>query len=157
MHTQGVDECPGGAEATPPVWLVRSECRGCGLSVGCEAPVAEVLGLVDRLVWSDDALHRLSRMPPYVASLVKAEVEDYARRKGQRVVTLEVMAEARQGGAVGWEPEAEQRLVNVPAPVRAMARMELERTAVERGLSRVTVALMEEVKARYFGMAAQKQ
>jgi hypothetical protein len=46
-------------------------------------------------------------------------------------------------------------LDNVPAPVRAMARIELERTAAERGHSRITVALMEEVKAKYFGMAAK--
>lgn len=156
MHTEGVDECPGGADPTPPLWLVRSECLGCGLSVGCEAPAAEVIGLVDRLLWTDDAAHALSRKPPHVAALVKQDVEGYARSKGQRVVTLAVMAQARQGGEVGWEPEAEQRLVNVPAPVRAMARMELERTAIERGLARVTVSLMEEVKARYFGMAASK-
>jgi hypothetical protein len=37
-----------------------------------------------------------------------------------------------------------------------MARIELERTAMDRGLSRVTVPLMEEVKAKYFGMGAQK-
>jgi hypothetical protein len=37
-----------------------------------------------------------------------------------------------------------------------MARLELERTAAERGQACVTVALMEEVKARYFGMAASK-
>jgi hypothetical protein len=53
---------------------------------------------------------------------------------------------------VVWDAEAERRLANVPAPVRAMARVELERTAAERGELRVTVALMEEVKARYFGM-----
>jgi hypothetical protein len=69
---------------------------------------------------------------------------------------MALMAQARQGGVVAWEPEAEQRLVNVPGPVRAMAKLELERTAIERGLSQVTVALMEEVKARYFGMAASK-
>jgi hypothetical protein len=48
-------------------------------------------------------------------------------------------------------------LDNVPAPVRAMARVELERTAAERGQARITVALMEEVKAKYFGMAAQSK
>jgi hypothetical protein len=37
-----------------------------------------------------------------------------------------------------------------------MARIELERTAADRGEARITVALMEEVKARYFGMSAQK-
>ena len=67
------------------------------------------------------------------------------------------MNQARQGGQVDWEPEAERRLENVPAPVRAMARIELERTAAERGVSRVTVSLMDEVKARYFGMASVKR
>jgi hypothetical protein len=37
-----------------------------------------------------------------------------------------------------------------------MARIELERTAAERGASRVTVALMEDVKAKYFGMGSKK-
>jgi hypothetical protein len=41
--------------------------------------------------------------------------------------------------------------------VRAMARIELERTAADRGDTRITVALMEEVKARYFGMASSKK
>jgi len=35
-----------------------------------------------------------------------------------------------------------------------MARVELERTALDRGMAEVTVSLMEEVKARYFGMRA---
>ncbi|MFB3136794.1 MAG: PCP reductase family protein, partial [Nitrospirales bacterium] len=62
------------------------------------------------------------------------------------------LAEARNRGSVSWNSEAESRLARVPAPVRAMARMELERTALDRGMSEVTVSLMEEVKARYFGM-----
>jgi hypothetical protein len=65
------------------------------------------------------------------------------------------MEQAKTGDVVSWDPEAEQRLANVPAAVRVMARIELERTAVDRGANRVTVKIMEEVKARYFGMAAQ--
>ncbi|OGX03866.1 MAG: hypothetical protein A3K11_10460 [Nitrospirae bacterium RIFCSPLOWO2_12_FULL_63_8] len=65
------------------------------------------------------------------------------------------MAQARNGGTVAWDHDAEQRLDNVPGPVRAMAKVELERTALERGQARVTIALMEEVKAKYFGMAAK--
>ncbi|RMH06538.1 MAG: hypothetical protein D6704_07200, partial [Nitrospirae bacterium] len=52
---------------------------------------------------------------------------------------------------------AEKRLRNVPPAVRAMARTELERTALKRGLSTVTVSLMEEVKTRYFGIATKSQ
>ncbi len=154
MHTQGVDEQPDpraegrGAAA----WLVRCECLACGLLVGLDASSEEALALVDRLMWTDDAQHMLERMPPYVAPLVKAEVEEYARAQGRKVVTMTLLGQARQGGAVGWDAEAERRLDNVPAPVRVMARLELERTAIEKGDGRVTVSLMEEVKARYFGM-----
>lgn len=154
MHTQGVEEREG-ADGDP-AWLVRSECLGCGLRLGCEARPAEALLLVDRLIWTDEARHRLERMPPYVAPLVQREIEEYGRAKEQRVITLALMAQARNGEEVSWDSEAEQRLANVPASVRAMAKVELERTAIMQGLSRVTVSVMEEVKARYFGFAGRR-
>ena len=153
MHTEGVEERMG---SRPPTWFVRFECCGCHWKVGMEVPVEETTALVDRLMWTDEARHVLDRMPPYAAPLVRHDVEEYARSKGQRVITFTVLAQARNGGSVAWDPEAERRLDNVPGPVRAMAKVELERTALERGEARVTVALMEEVKAKYFGMAAQK-
>ncbi len=153
MDTEGVEERVG--ENNSESWLVRTLCVGCGLRVGAEGPPETVVALVDRVIWSDDARHVLDRMPPYVAPLYRDEVEAYAKSKDQRVVTWALLAQARQGGAVAWDVEAEQRLHNVPAPVRAMARMELERTAADKGLSRVTVSLMEEVKARYFGLSAK--
>lgn len=151
MHTEGVDEAASGPDADR--WLVRSECCGCGWKVGLEAPAREALLLVDRLIWSDDARHVLDRMPPYVATLYRADIEDYARAKRCKVVTWDLLNEARQGEPIAWDPEAARRLENVPAPVRSMAKVELERTAAEKGMSRVTIALMEEVKARYFGFA----
>ncbi len=154
MHTEGVEER---MEHRPPTWLVRFECCGCQSLFGMEAPADEAAKLVDRLMWTDEARHVLDRMPPYVAPLVRQEAEDYARSKGQRVISFTLLAQARNGGTVAWDPEAERRLDNVPGPVRAMAKVELERTALERGQARVTVALMEEVKAKYFGMAEQKQ
>ena len=153
MHTEGVEER---MESRPPTWFVRFECCGCHWKVGMEVPVEETTALVDRLMWTDEARHVLDRLPPYVAPLVRHDVEEYARSKGQRVITFTVLAQARNGGSVAWDPEAERRLDNVPGPVRAMAKVELERTALERGEARVTVALMEEVKAKYFGMAASK-
>jgi hypothetical protein len=54
---------------------------------------------------------------------------------------------------VEWSPDAALRLDNVPPGIRAMAKIELERTALDRGMPEVTVTLMEEVKTRYFGMA----
>ena len=153
MHTEGIEER---MDAPAPAWFVRFECCGCHWKVGTEAQAEEAARLVDRLMWTDEARHVLDRLPPYVAPLVHQEAEDYARSKDRRVITFTLLAQARNGGAVAWEPEAERRLDRVPGPVRAMAKVELERTALERGQSTVTVALMEEVKAKYFGMAASK-
>jgi hypothetical protein len=107
-------------------------------------------------MWSDDAIHRLDRMPPYLAPLVRSEVEQDMRVRGEQVVTYDTLLRPRTGERIKWTSEAERRLERVPAPMRAMARIELERTAADRGAARITVALMEEVKARYFGMGARK-
>lgn len=153
MHTEGVEE--RAYEDGAPQWFIRSECRGCGLKVGADVQAGQTNGLVDRLTWTDDALHRLERIPPYAAPFVRAEVEEHVSARGERVITYEALLRPRTGERIEWEPEAEQRLERVPAPVRAMARVELERTAADRGTARVTVALMEEIKAKYFGMGAK--
>jgi len=150
MHTEGVDEYWNDAGASE--WMVRLECRRCAVHVGAVGKPDEAVKLVDRFMWSDDARHALDRLPPYVQSLVKPEAETFARSRQQRVMTWALLNQVRNGGEVEWDIDAEQRLEKVPAPVRAMARQELERTALDKGQSHVTVALMEEVKGRYFGM-----
>ena len=153
MHTEGIEERAdvNGSQQ----WFIRSECRGCGLKVGVDVPAGQGHGFVDRLIWTDEALHRLERMPPYLGPLFREEVDQDMRARQERVVTYESLLQPRGSARVQWEPEAEGRLHNVPAPVRAMAKVELERTAVERGTGLVTVALMEEVKAKYFGLGAR--
>jgi hypothetical protein len=154
MHTEGIEERVSDDGA--PQWFIRSECGGCGLKVGIDVPAGQNHGLVDRMMWTDDALHRLDRLPPYLAPLLRDEVEQDVRARDERVVAYDTLLRPRTGAQIVWEPEAERRLDNVPAPVRAMAKIELERTAAERGETRITVALMEEVKAKYFGMAAKQ-
>jgi len=154
MHTEGIEERTG--TDAGEIWFVRFECRGCGLRVGVDVPVVEASALVDRVMWTDDAWHCLERVPPYITALIQEQVESYARIHHHRVITYDLFLQAKIGESIAWDAEAERRLNNVPPPVRAMARVELERTAAERGQARVTVALMEEVKARYFGMAVQK-
>jgi hypothetical protein len=155
MHTEGIEERirHDGADE----WFIRSECLGCGFKVGVDVPVGQTYGLVDRLIWTDDALHRLERMPPYLASLYRTEIDQDAQRRGERVIAYDTLLGPRAGEQIVWDAEAERRLGNVPAPVRTMAKIELERTAAERGASCVTVELMEEVKAKYFGMSNVKR
>lgn len=154
MHTEGIEE--HGGESGALQWFIRSECKGCGLKVGVDVPEGQTHGLVDRLMWTDQALHRLDRLPPYVAILLQKDVEQDVRQRDSLVVSYDALLRSQIGERMEWEPEAERRLERVPAPVRAMARIELERTAADRGLSRITVSLMEEVKAKYFGMGSSK-
>jgi Proto-chlorophyllide reductase 57 kD subunit len=153
MHTEGIEERI--SEEGSQQWFIRSECRGCGVKIGVDVPAGQVSGLVDRLMWTDDALHRLERMPPYLAPLFRDEVEQDLRARGERVATYDSLLRPRTSQPMEWEPEAERRLNNVPAAVRTMAKIELERTAAQRGVGRITVALMEEVKAKYFGLGAK--
>jgi hypothetical protein len=153
MHTEGIEERV--YEDGASQWFIRSECRGCGFKVGVDVPAGQTQGFVDRLMWTDEALHRLERMPPYLLPFFREEVEQDVRGRGERVISYDTLLRPRTGARIEWEPEAERRLDNVPAPVRAMAKIELERTAAERGTARITVALMEEVKAKYFGMGAK--
>jgi proto-chlorophyllide reductase subunit len=153
MHTEGIEE--RAYDDGVLQWFIRSECRGCGFKVGVDVPAGQLSGLVDRMIWTDEARHRLERMPPYLVPFFQEEVEQDIRARGECVVSYDMLLRPRTGERIEWEPEAERRLDNVPAPVRTMAKIELERTAAERGTNRITIALMEEVKARYFGMGTK--
>lgn len=135
--------------------FLHFSCLSCGWACGLEADTQEASPLLESPVWTDEAQHCLDRLPPYVEPLVREEVETYAGQKQLTLISTGLITEARNQGTVAWHPDAEGRLSRVPAPVRAMAKVELERTALDRGMPEVTVTLMEELKARYFGMAAR--
>ena len=140
-------------ELSSDALFVRFNCGHCGLSVGVEGTVKELDLLVPGIIWTDEAIYQMSRLSPYVATLVRKEVEIFAHTQQQRILTYSRVITARNKGMVEWSPDAALRLDNVPPGIRAMAKIELERTALDRGMPAVTVTLMEEVKTRYFGMA----
>ena len=154
MHTEGIEE--RAYEDGAPQWFIRSECKGCGFTLGVDVPAGQTNQFVDRLMWTDEALHRLDRLPPYLVPFYRDEVERNVKARDERVVTYDSLLRPQTAERIEWDAEAERRLENVPAPVRAMAKIELERTAAERGARRITMALMEEVKAKYFGMGAKR-
>ena len=130
-------------------------CVSCSLRIGAEGEESDLSPILTGRIWTDEALYHLDRMPPYIEMLVRQDVETYAGETSQNLITRAFMIQAQNQGTVEWDPDAEERMEKVPSPVRAMARIELERTALDRGLPSVTVELMEELKARYFGMATQ--
>ena len=139
-------------EESPLSYHLRLCCTECASWVTASGRLEDITPLVQRTLWSNEARHELDRLPPYVESLVREEVEAYAEKAGRALITVALFQEARLRGKVSWSPAAKERLANVPAPIRSMAKVEIERMAIEQGLSEVTEALMDEAKAKFLGM-----
>lgn len=50
----------------------------------------------DTIVWEKDAEAHLTNIPLFARPMAKEGIESYARQKGYRKITLDVMAEARK-------------------------------------------------------------
>jgi hypothetical protein len=106
-------------EIDEAICLGKGECPICRGRFGIEGGAKEIGPVLGRTIWSDEAGHVLERLPPYVAPLVREEVEEYAQAKGARLITLAILIESKNRGAIFWSPEAERRLERVPAAVQA--------------------------------------
>jgi hypothetical protein len=78
-------------------------------------------------------------------------VEAFARKQGYQTITLQVMDDSKSESSNGmtWTPEAEKRLENIPDFIRPLARKEVERVAKERGMSSITVQVMDDAKDKF--------
>ena len=118
----------------------------------------------DRAVpWTEEALARIQRAPAFVQEIVRPAVEAEARRRGEAVVSPEVVervmglaagqpdrptqpeatrsAEPLQGVTMLWAAAAEERLRRIPVPpVRTMVIERVEAHARAQGLAVVDVA-----------------
>ena len=139
-------------EESPLCYHLQLGCVVCANWVTVSGRLEEVTPWVLTALWSNEARHELDRLPPHVGPLVQEEVEVYAGKAQLTVITLALYREARNRGKVDWTPAAEGRLANIPPPIRSMAKVEIERMAIERGVSEVTEGLMDEAKAKFLGM-----
>jgi len=128
-------------------------------SGGGSCPFSSMLSSMEsgasiKVKWSEEALQRMERIPDFVRPMVKSGIEVYATKKGYQVITPAVVEESKamMGGDMGeipWTPAAQQRLENIPAFIRPLARQEIERIARERGLATITDAVMDEMKDKF--------
>ncbi|MEK7362637.1 MAG: PCP reductase family protein [candidate division NC10 bacterium] len=123
------------------------------------------------LPWTEEALARLERAPAFVRELARQDIEAEARRRGEKVVTPEVVEDALgsdrataaasaeseegrpneplQGVSMLWTAEAEERLRRIPIPaIRRMVIGRVEAHAREQGFQVVDLALYEDVVRR---------
>lgn len=107
-------------------------------------------GTIPSFTWTADAKDRLDRLPPFVKPMVQSSIEAYARKREFTTITLQVMDDAKsESNGISWSQEAEQRLDNIPDFIRPMARREIERLAVERGATTVTLQVVDEAKEKF--------
>ena len=139
-------------EVSPLLYHLRLACIRCANWTRISGRLEEVEPMVTATLWSNEARYEVDRLPPYLAPMVRQETEDYAEKQGRCLITLALFREARNHGKVSWTPVAQARLANVPAPIRSMAKVEIERMAIDRGLCEVTESMMDEAKAKFLGM-----
>ena len=143
-------------EESPLSYHLQLCCAKCANWVTVSGRLEDITPFVQQTVWSNEARHELDRLPPYIESLVREEVESYAAKEGRALITVALFQEARLRGKVSWSPAAKDRLANIPAPIRSMAKVEIERMAIEQGLSEITEVLMDDAKAKFLGMRGRQ-
>jgi nucleotide-binding universal stress UspA family protein len=106
----------------------------------------------ESLTWDSAAMQRLSRVPEgFVRTMTQRRVEAFARRKGEAVVTSELLAEkysewaggsAKQSAHLQWDDSAWDRIQRIPEFVRGMVIKEMENCAQQLGVDSVTTDVM---------------
>ena len=140
----GQEESTGGCPFSAMVAQMGLGGTGTGAGTGAGTQQAS------DLQWSADAQERLGQLPSFVQPMVKGSVESYARKHGYTTVTLQVMDDSKNASTgMAWDPDAEQRLKNIPDFIQPMARKEIERLARERGATTVTADFMDEAKEKF--------
>jgi len=107
--------------------------------------------------WNSAAETRMQKVPEgFMRDMTRQQVEDFARQKGIKTITPELVdekyakwavASEKQSVSLKWEEPAWERVHRIPSFVRGMVIMEVERFAKEMGTEMVTLAVFEKANA----------
>ncbi len=106
------------------------------------------------LSWTQTALDRLDMVPDgFMREMTKKRVEEFALQKNYHEITPQVIEEkykqwgdgsSHQEQSLNWHPDAEARLNRIPPFVRGMVAKEIENRATQKGITTITVDLMDD-------------
>lgn len=82
------------------------------------------------LPWTEEALHRIQKVPAFVREMAKEAIEEAAKKRKEKVITPEVVEQVfrrilpdpvpatgkEEGMTMSWTAEAEERLSRIPIP-----------------------------------------
>ncbi len=107
-------------------------------------------GAVSKVTWSPEGLERMEKIPDFVRPMIKGGIEAFAQKKGYQVITPKVIEESKnEQEEIEWTPGASQKLENIPAFVRPLAKKEIERMAAEKGLTKISEEVIDEAKVKF--------
>jgi nucleotide-binding universal stress UspA family protein len=127
----------------------------------------------ESLSWDSAAMQRLNRVPEgFMRGMTERRVEAFARRKGETVITSQLLDEKyaewgagseKQSAHLDWDDSAWDRIQQIPEFVRGMVIKEMERCAEQLGVDSVTTEVMAHArdswsdKGVFHSEAAHKQ
>jgi hypothetical protein len=107
-------------------------------------------GVVSKVTWSPEGLERMEKIPDFVRPMIKGGIEAFAQKRGYQVITPKVIEESKNDqDGIEWTPGASQKLENIPAFVRPLAKKEIERMAAEKGLTKISEEVIDEAKVKF--------
>jgi nucleotide-binding universal stress UspA family protein len=111
----------------------------------------------DLMSWSSEASERMQKVPEgFMREMTRQRVEAFARRKGVKTVSAELVDEKyaewaagseKQCATLSWDESAWKRIQRIPNFVRGMVILEVERCAKEMGVNTVTNVVVDKVSA----------
>ena len=149
-----VSESVQAVSAPPPAVSPASVADAVQAEAG-KCPFSSMLagmkeGAVSKVTWSPEALERMEKIPDFVRPMVKSGIEAFAQKNGYQVVTPKVIEESKNDqDGFEWTPGASQKLENIPAFIRPLAKKEIERIAMEKGVTRISEEVLEEAKVKF--------
>jgi hypothetical protein len=106
----------------------------------------------EELSWDSAAMQRLNRVPEgFMRGMTERRVEAFARRKGETVITSQLLDEKyaewgagskKQSAHLSWDTAAWQRMEQIPEFIRGMVIKEVERCAQQLGADSVTTDVL---------------
>ncbi len=143
------EECPICRAAREKFLRVSGRAR--------EGVITETSGLV--MNWTDEAKERLSKTPEgFMQDMTRWRIEHWARTHGKKDITLSLVEEKYEdwnknsqhmNTSLPWDDDALERVQRIPDFVRPMVQKEIERHTKAAGETRVTAALVAQVRDKW--------
>lgn len=76
--------------------LIQAQCNLLIVTEGHKVRIEKEKKDIEEMPWTDEALNRLGKIPPFAKNMAKKAIVDYAKERGYNEVTEEVLRKAKE-------------------------------------------------------------